>query len=844
MKIKNFCKAMMILSVILGMYIGPSLSTADEAVEEVVTTGSRAKARSITETPAPVDVISSEELSNQGDTDISNLLRNTVPSYSVNDQPISDAATFMRPANLRGLAPDHTLILVNGKRRHRGAVITWNGNGISNGSQGPDTAVIPAIALKSVEVLRDGASSIYGSDAIAGVINFQLEDASQGGKVEFRSGQFSAGDGQQTTIAMNRGFELGTNGFANLSLEYGNADATSRSKQREDAAALITAGFKHVPDPAMIWGKPKVDNDIKLFLNFGGDLGGGTEMYGYANNNSKTVDGGFFFRNPTNRGGVYTSGDKLLVADITEDGSGNCGQYDYGHRVGNSADGDVDLAVALQTINDLGEDSNCFHYAEIIPGGFTPRFGGKITDQGFLFGVKGETASGLGWDISSYYGKNKADFYLNNSVNASLGPNADGKSTVRNFDPGYYRQVDRNINADFTYTSSETLSWAFGAEYRVEECTIGAGDRNSWVKGTLAYDHEGKATAFSTSSNGFPGFSPDIAGVFDRPNIAAYVEADWDATDQLMVQVALRTENFDDFGTTTNYKLGGNYQLTDSFGIRSTVSTGFKAPTPGQINAANISTELDPDKNKLVNKGTLPPTNPVSVLEGGKPLKPEESKNITLGVFATVGEIDITVDYFDIDIDNRLNLSAEKSLSDDNRETLIAMNYPGADDISQVRFFTNDFSTNTRGFDIVATTTFSDIDWNLAYNHTKTKVTKRGETIDDNREKEIEKTTPDNRWNLSGKKAMGNMSLLGRINYYGDWWDKEDKTTFDGEFTADIEATYELANEASVLFGGNNIFNNKGGDSTRTAGLGRLHSQFAPMGFYGAFWYAAYRRSF
>ncbi|MFL2499226.1 MAG: TonB-dependent receptor plug domain-containing protein, partial [Porticoccaceae bacterium] len=184
MYIKNFLKATSILSITAGMYLTPTLSIADEMVEEVVTTGSRAKARSVTETPAPVDVISASELSNQGDTDISNLLRNSVPSYSVNDQPISDAATFMRPANLRGLAPDHTLILVNGKRRHRGAVITWNGNGISNGSQGPDTSVIPAIALKGVEVLRDGASSIYGSDAIAGVINFQLEDASEGGKAE------------------------------------------------------------------------------------------------------------------------------------------------------------------------------------------------------------------------------------------------------------------------------------------------------------------------------------------------------------------------------------------------------------------------------------------------------------------------------------------------------------------------------------------------------------------------------------------------------------------------------------------------------------------------------------
>jgi len=843
MNINKIWKATIIFSTMVGTHLMPALSFADGALEEVVTIGSRAKARSVTETTAPVDVISSEELTNQGDTDISNLLRNSVPSYSVNDQPISDAATFMRPANLRGLAPDHTLILVNGKRRHRGAVITWNGNGISNGSQGPDISVIPAIALKSVEVLRDGASSIYGSDAIAGVINFQLQDASDGGKLELRSGQYSAGDGQQTTVAMNKGFELGTDGFVNMSLEYGNADATSRSKQRVDAAALIDAEFQDVPNPAMIWGKPKVDNDIKLFLNFGGDLGGGTEMYGYANNNSKTVDGGFFFRNPTNRGGVYASGDKLLIADMTEDGTGNCDKQAYtsDHK---DANGKVDLSKVLETISLLGQDENCFHYAEIIPGGFTPRFGGKVSDQGFLFGVKGETAGGLGWDVSSYYGKSKADFYLNNSVNASLGPNADGKTTVRNFDPGYYQQVDRNVNADFTYTSSETLSWAFGAEYRIEEFTIGAGDRNSWVKGSLAFDANDKPTPFSTSSNGFPGFSPEISGVFDRSNIAAYIEADWEATDQLLVQTALRTENFDDFGTTTNYKLGGNYQLSDSTGIRSTISTGFKAPTPGQINAANISTELDVAKDKLVNKGTLPATNPVSALLDGKPLKPEESKNITLGLFATIGEIDLTVDYFDIDIKNRLNLSKETPLSDDQRKTLIGMNYPGAEDISEVRFFTNDFATNTSGFDIVASTTMADIDWNLAYNHTKTKVTKRGSTIDNAREQQIEETTPNTRWNLSARKTIGGVNLLSRINYYGAWWDKEDEKTFDSEYTADIEATYELNNQASVLFGGNNIFNNKGGDSTKTASLGRLYSQFAPMGFNGAFWYAAYRRDF
>lgn len=844
MYIKVFFKAVCISSFITGMSLTPILSSADEMVEEIITIGSRAKARSATETPAPVDVISASELSNQGDTDISNLLRNSVPSYSVNDQPISDAATFIRPVNLRGLAPDHTLILVNGKRRHRGAVITWNGNGISNGSQGPDISAIPTIALSSVEVLRDGASSIYGSDAIAGVINFKLKNASDGGRVEARSGKYSAGDGQQVTVAINRGFELGTNGFVNLSLEYGNADATSRSKQRDDATALINAGFEQVSNPAMIWGKPKVDNDIKIFLNFGGDLGGGTEMYGYANNNSKTVDGGFFYRNPTNRNGVYTAEKKLLIADMTEDGSGNCSQFEYGHRADNNPDNEINLAQALQTIADLRNEDNCFHYAEIIPGGFTPRFGGKITDQGFLFGIKGETATGLAWDISSYHGRNKADFYLNNSVNASLGPNADKTTTVRNFNPGYYQQVDRNINADFTYNTNQILSWAFGAEYRVEEFTIGAGDINSWVKGPLAFDSEKKRTLFSTSSNGFPGFSPNIAGVFERSNIAAYIEADWDVSDQFLLQSALRTEKFDDFGTTTNYKFGGNYQLSGNLGIRSNISTGFKAPTPGQINAANISTELDVKENKLVNKGTLSATNPVSKLLGAKPLRPEESKNMTIGLFATIGEIDFTVDYFEIDITNRLNLSKETPLSDDAKKTLVDDNYPGAEDIAKVRFFTNDFATNTSGFDIVASTTISDIDFNLAYNHTKTEVTKRGQTIDDDREQQIEDTTPNDRWNLSAQKIIGNISLLSRVNYYGAWWDKEDLKTFDSEYTADIESIYYINDHASILVGGNNIFNNKGGNSTKTASLGRLYSQFAPMGFNGAFWYAAYRHDF
>lgn len=837
-------------AMVAGSAMLPAVAFSQEAmVEEIVTTGSRVKARSTTETPAPVDVISASELTNQGDTDVANLLRNSVPSYAVNDQPISDAATLVRPANLRGMAPDHTLLLVNGKRRHRAAVITWLGNGISNGSQGPDAAAIPAMALKNVEVLRDGAAAQYGSDAIAGVINFNLKDASEGSTISLRAGEYSDGDGQALTFSANTGMELGSNGFVNVTFEYGSADATSRSEQRDDAQGLIDAGVQGVPDPAMIWGRPIVDDDMKLFVNFGADLGGDTEMYGYTNYNSKNVDGGFFYRNPTNRPGVFADGDgNLLVADTTADMSGNCGQYA--------------VPYSASVVAGLVADDNCFNFNETIPGGFTPRFGGKVIDQSFLFGLKGETDGGLGWDVSTYYGKSKADFHINNTVNASL-----LDKTPRNFDPGYYQQVDMNLNADFTYSTSDTLNWAFGAEYRTEEFTVGAGQEESFIDG--GYGNQG----FSTSSNGFPGFPSATSGVFERSNYAAYIESEWDASDDLLLQAAMRFEDFEDFGTTTNYKLGLNYRLTEDMGVRATYSTGFKAPTPGQSNTSNTSTELS--AGVLVNNGTIPATSAVALRNGGAPLKPEDATNMTFGVFATVGEFDITVDYFDIDVEDRLNLSSEVELTDADVADLIAEGVPGAGDLRRFRFFTNDFDTNTSGFDVVISTTtesaWGSTVWNLAYNQTKTEVTDYNTaTIDAQRIKQIEDTTPEVRWNLSANHMMDAWRVMARVSFYDEWFDQfecdvfssgcSDEVTanpsaytFDSEFVVDLEVEYNFTDSSSLLIGANNIFDNSGqkaadmhglGFNTATAAVGNTYSTFAPMGFSGAFYYANYRYSF
>ena len=816
------------------------LAQEETLTEEVVVIGTRTQGRSALDSPAPVDVIGGETMSNQGDTDMSNLLRNVIPSYNVNDQPISDAATLVRPANLRGLAPDHTLMLVNGKRRHRASVITWLGNGISNGSQGPDAAAIPAAALKRIEVLRDGASAQYGSDAIAGVMNFVLNDSAEGGSLEVRYGEYKEGDGEQVTIAGNIGLPLGDNGFLNLTAEWGESDPTDRSVQRTDAQTLIDNGYQEVPEPAMVWGRPIVNDDMKLWANFGMDLSDTLTLYGHANYNSKEVDGGFYFRNPTNRGAVYSGddGETLLIGDLTPNDGNDCPVV--------ATTGGSNTPVDADAFAQVVADPNCFSFQETIPGGFTPRFGGDVTDMSFLLGLRGEIGGNLRWDISAYRGENEADFFINNTLNASLGPDS-----PRDFDPGLYKQTDTNFNADLSWTVSDTLNIGFGGEFRNEEFEIGAGQVESYTAGPLADQ------GFSTSSNGFPGFPEVTSGTFERENYAFYVDAEWTPTDRLVTQAAIRYEDFDGFGDTTNYKIGANWAIADNFGIRSTYSTGFKAPTPGQANTSNTSTELTMVNGRptLINNGTIPATNPVALAFGGKELDPEESTNFTAGLYATLGNFEITVDYYDIDLEDRINLSSEVVLTQAQIDQLVADNVPGASDLTQFRFFTNDFDTNTHGIDVVVSTYTEWLggttDWNLAYNNNTTDVENfNPTTVTQGRIDQIEKTVPETRWNVSGNHSVGNFRILARLSFYDDWFDSEEGDyasgagVFSSEYLVDLELEYMIGDHSSILIGGNNVFDESGDETANPTGLGNRYSQYSPFGISGAFWYARYRYNF
>ena len=314
-----------------GATVRLEVELAVQFEEQVVVVGSRARPRSVTASPVPIDAIPFRDVVSQGATTLDYRLRTLVPSFNVATHPISGAASLVRPASLRNLAHDHTLVLVNGKRRHRSAILVWFG-GVTDGTQGPDISVIPSIALRQVEVLRDGASAQYGSDAIAGVLNFLLKDDRSGGNLELNTGTYRAGDGDAYTIAGNVGLPLGDTGFANLSMEYGNSDPTSRSVQRADAAALIAAGNTAVANPVQIWGDSRVDDDLKLFGNFGHLFAQGVQAYGHANYAEKTATQGFYYRNPNTRANIFSldGGQSLLVGDVLDaqdrirDGSAGC----------------------------------------------------------------------------------------------------------------------------------------------------------------------------------------------------------------------------------------------------------------------------------------------------------------------------------------------------------------------------------------------------------------------------------------------------------------------------------------------------------------------------------------
>ena len=857
-------------------------------VEGVVAVGSRARPRTVTESPVPVDVIPAPEILQQGDTDFANLLRNVVPSFNVNIQPISDAATFVRPANLRGLAPDHTLVLVNGKRRHRAAVITWYGNGLSDGSQGPDIALIPGLVLEQAEVLRDGASAQYGSDAIAGVANFVLKNDRSGGAIEFKTGgnlmsrtgaRFEdgtiPGDGEMYSIAGNFGLPLGETGFLNLTGEYGNANPTDRSSQRRDAIGLMVhEGNTSVRTPAQIWGSPEINDELKLWANTGYLFSDALSFYGHGNYVSKQVEGGFYFRNPGDRSGVFSTtgcpryfGNRecdpewerqiLLVGDLLQARTGvpnaaNCPRVLVDPATGAIRDHDA--------YNQVMADPDCFTFRKIFPGGFTPQFGAYVLDASAVAGLRG-TRGRLDWDASAAWGKSNMDFYMYNTVNASLGPDqpcSDQGTSVAvpdqpctpYFHPGIYDQQEVNLNADISYAVNERVNLAGGAEWRNERFEIFQGDEPSWIEGPLANQ------GFTPASNGFSGFGPLTVGNWNRSNFAGYGDLELrDPAGAWTFGVAGRVERFSDFGTTVNGKIAGRVSVSEGLALRGSTSTGFRAPTPGQQNAFNISTIYDPAIMDLTNNGTIPSTSPLAERFGGEPLKPETSVNLALGAVYDDGPFSLSMDFFQIRVSDRLTTSADRQLSPAEIEQLIADGIvrPGGV-LARFRFFINDFATRTDGIDLVgaydvrgaggSTTTFSS-----AWNWTRTAVTDfNPNTLTSHRIRILEEGLPGVRGNLAMNHTFaGGSRFLLRASYWGGYFDGEQpyyvsdpSNTIDypARILFDVEAARKLAERWTLTVGAHNLLNTYPEEYPgAAAGVGNRFGQFTPFGFNGGFYY-------
>ena len=836
-----------------------TLSNADTlprvvAMDEIVVVGARRGGRTAIESYSPVHVVSGESVRAQGGADLLDMLRTVVPAFSVNAQPIADGATIVRPPNVRNLAADHTLVLVNGKRRHRGAVIAWLVPKASEGAQGPDLSVIPSIALQRVEVLRDGAAAQYGSDAIAGVMNFVLRDDRDGVRAEAGYRRTAVGDGRQAHVAANVGLPLFEEGFANLSLEFGEAGETVRSVQRDDAAALEAAGNVHVPNPAQIWGSPNVRGDLKTFVNLGVPVGEGARLYAFGNYARKETDGGFYYRNPDNREGVYTRGARRLVGDLTGDGSGGC-------PATLDPRGEYYLNGTFQGDTFQRDHPDCFVINQLFPGGFTPRFGGHTRDYSAVAGVRGESGSGFVWDVSAARGTSDVAFFIRNTVNAALGP---ANPADFDFDPGGYRQDEANLNADFAYpvavpALASALNLAFGAEWRRETFRIRGGEPNSWAR---TFEWRGRTVdlqsqGFTAATNGFPGFSDDTEGRWSRSSAGAYLEAEADLQERWTVGAAARFEHYDDFGGTANGKLSSRVELTPNLALRGSLSTGFRAPTPGQANAVNATSKNagSGDERQLSIVATIAPSSPVGGALGGRALRPERSTNASAGLVLDRAPVAATLDCFGIRVEDRLALSRDLELNrpdlgpdrvrDDLIATLESEGLTSARSWNYINFFSNDFTTSTRGCEAVGSYVLESRHGvtvlDAALSRTVTTVeefTPGGPLADEKEIRDYEFGLPRDRFIVSLRHDSGALGVVARFNHFGGWYDSEEDVDFGGYGMADLSLSYRFRGGIQATAGADNVLDAYPGlNPNRFTGLGNKYSQYAPGGFNGRFVY-------
>lgn len=759
---------------------------AATAANTVIVTGTRVANRTALDTVSAVDIISADSLKNAGTTEINQALAVALPSLNFPRPGLADGTDTIRPATLRGLAPDQALVLVNSKRRHASALVNVNGT-IGRGSASVDLNTIPTAIVKNIEVLRDGAAAQYGSDAISGVVNLRLRTNRDGGEgtvtyggriteYDFNAGAAPTGgtwapqtsrkrtDGQVATVSAWKGLALGETGFLTIAAEYKDQKRTERSgyDMRQQYPRLANGSF----DPRELsfnrfnawYGEPEMQQTT-LFLNAGDTMASGTKVYGWGSYQKRDAVSGGQYRpaqDARNILSIYPDGFLPLIAPVVDDVAGTVGM----------------------TYN-LGE-----------------------------------------WEIdqSLGFGKNKMRFQINNSLNRSIGP---GSKT--SFDSGgfAYQQAVLNVTgvrqvpvASF----ASPLNVAVGLEARSEEYRLFAGEPDSYRFGGVILP---TGVPAAPGAQVFPGFRPANESNTERSAVGLFVDLEANITDKFLGSVAVRGERYSDFGSSLAGKLAGRYDFTKSFALRASAQNGFRAPSPQQQNFTTTSTNFINGIPFEIT--TFRPDDPVAVALGAKPLDAEKSVNMSLGAVMRFGAVNVTVDAYRIKIKDRIVLS--ENLTQTNvRDFLTARGFIG---VGGGRFFINGVDTTTEGIDVVVAWAMNGgnagkFDFTVAGNFTNTDVTKVPATaalaaltpspplFDRINVLSLEKGQPKNKINTSVNWKLGALGATLRATRYGEVLSPNASAALDfvmgAQTVIDVEARYAVSSKLNVALGADNVF--------------------------------------
>lgn len=763
------------------------LNTSPEVktLDTIVVTGTRSLKRSKTDSLQPIDVISAQELTERtGSSELGTALSKIIPSINFPRPTVVDGTELVRPVQLKGLSPDQVLVLVNGKRRHTGAFINLGGT-IGRGSAPTDLNAIPVSAISRIEVLREGASARYGSDAIAGVVNIILKSDPKTGEAGIRYGIYDKGDGEQKQSYVSGGTRLGDYGYAIFSGEWQDNQATNRAGLDLRDPNATTYGQR-----TFRFGDPKSD-EVKAAFNAGFDLSDTVELYGFSTYSHRNAETAGFYR--------------------------------------------------------LSNASN--NVPALFPNGYLPLIRGQLDDFSAVAGLRGEAADWR-YDVSANYGLNQYDVNTR-TINVDL--YKDTGATPNSFHNGKLKNSQSVFNIDLSkeYDISafaSPLNIAFGAQYLNQQYQIKAGDPGSYYK---------------SGSSGLSGFRQADAGKWTRDSYAGYLDLETDITQKLSASTAYRYEKYDDFGDTNNASLSLRYKLLPQVAVRGSVSTGFRAPSLAQQYFTQTSSQLV--NGQFVEAGTFPSSSQVAQLLGAEDLKAEKSKNYSLGfVFTPTSNLYVTLDAYQIDIDDRISLSSNINASSPAvRDYLISKGITNTN-FSSVRFFNNASDTRTRGVDLVANYQWQNLPYgelttSLAYNFNRNEVTNVDKNPDilnalgvnltrlDRREQYglLAGSTPEHKFSLANDYKIGNFGINTNITRYGSFETFSNSGSasdqkFSAKWLLDLALSYQLKAWKFTLGGDNitNVYPDKDVyDINKPTGGSLQYSQFSPFGFNGAFYY-------